>query len=231
VGVGVSNNGDGITDESIGLGSAGEDDAAGDGVVKLLGTAVGDAIGETVGRAGTVGAALGDGVERDSIDVSETDAVGIAEVVGDIVGEASTVSDIIGDVGGEVADEGVATIPVGLSDGVAADDCAAAGAGVSGGVGALVRIAFGVASLCGLGEVLAVGFGDGVGGAVGVGVGVGEAVGLSVGFGVGEGCSHATGQRIEISVAVWPARALSILAAGAKSPFAGSNSSVLARGL
>jgi hypothetical protein len=56
-------------------------------------------------------------------------------------------------------------------------------------------------------------------------------VGLSVGLGVGEGCSHATGQRTEISVAVWPARALSMLAAGVNSPFIGSNSSALARGL
>lgn len=220
---GVSDDGDGITVGSAGPGSVGkllgEDGASADGLVMSFGTAVGDAFEDAVGGAAKVAVALGDGAEPDSIGVGETDAVGIAEVVGDTVGEASTVSDIVGD----VAVEGVATIAVGLGDGLVEDDCPAAGEGV----GALVRIAFGVASLCGLGDVLAVGFGDGVGAAVGVG----EAVGLSVGLGAGEGCNHATGQRTEISVAVWPARALSMLAAGTKLPFAGSNSSALAKGL
>jgi len=138
-GVGASDSGDAITVGSAGPGSVGKllggaDDAA-DGLIMSFGPAVGD----TIGEAGEVAVTLGGGDEGDSFGIGETDAVGIAEVVGDTVGEASTVSDIIGDVGGEVADEGVATIPVGLSDGVAADDCAAAGAGVSGGVGALVR--------------------------------------------------------------------------------------------
>ena len=224
-GVGVSDNGDAITVGSAGPCAVGElfggDGAAADGFAASSGTAVGDPIGE----AGKVAVAFGDGDELDSIGGGETDAVGIAEFVGDGAGDASTVSDIVGDVGGE----GVATIAAGLGDGVADDDCAAVGDDVAAGVGAPIRFAFGVASLCGLGEVLAVGFGDAVG--VAVGVGVGEAVSLGVGLGVGKGCNHATGQRTEISVAVWPARALSMLAAGAKLPFAGSNSFALARGL
>jgi len=196
-----------------------------------FGTAVVDAIGETVGRAGKVAVAFGDGDEPDSIGVGESDAAGDTEAVGDAVGEASSVSDIIGDVSGAVAGAGVAIVDVGLRDAVAENGGAATGDGVAASVGAVVRTGFGTASLCALGEAFGVGFGDGDGVAAADGVGVGEAVGLRVGLGVGEGCNHATGQRTDISVAVWPARALSMLAAGAKSPFAGSNSSALARGL
>ena len=230
-GIGVSDNGDGITVGSSGPGSVGEipgeADATGEGLVMSFGIAVGDAIGDAAAGAPKRAVALDDGDEPDSLGVGETDEMGVADTVGDAAGEASTVSDIIGD----GTDDGVAIVAAGLGDGVAESDGAATGDGVSRGVGALVRIAFGGGSLCGLCEVLGVDFGDGVGAAVGTRVGVGEAVGLSAGLGVGEGCSHAIGQCTDISVAVWPARALSMLAAGSKSPFAGSNSSALAKGL
>ena len=80
--------------------------------------------------------------------------------------------------------------------------------------------------------------GTALAGAAGVADGAGEAgdaagVELAEGEGVGAGVglNHAAGQRTKISVAVWPARAFSMLAAGVKVPVFASNSSVLASGL
>jgi hypothetical protein len=86
---------------------------------------------------------------------------------------------------------------------------------------------FGVA--VGDGAKLAEAAGDGEG--LGVGGGVGEAVGDGVGVGLGDGFIHPAGHRTAISVAVWPARAFSILAAALNLAAVGSNSSVLASGL
>jgi hypothetical protein len=95
----------------------------------------------------------------------------------------------------------------------------ALGAAVGGGT----AVDFGVA--VGDGAKLAEAAGDGEG------LGVGEAVGDGVGVGLGDGFIHPAGHRTAISVAVWPARAFSILAAALNLAAVGSNSSVLASGL
>jgi hypothetical protein len=92
-----------------------------------------------------------------------------------------------------------------------------------------VAVGFGVAVSDGEGLAVALGVGDGRG--LGVGDGLGEAVRDGVGVGLGEGFIQAAGHRTAISVAVWPARAFSILAAALNFAATGSNSSVLASGL
>jgi hypothetical protein len=95
--------------------------------------------------------------------------------------------------------------------------------GTVAGVGTAVGFGAAVGDGAGLEEAIGVGEGEGLGESVGLG----EAVGV----GLGEGFIQAAGQRTAISVAVWPARAFSILAAALNRAATGSKSSALASGL